>query len=94
MLSLERRAAACARFFCTLVVGADGINSTARECLVGHQDKPTLTGDLAHRLLLKARDMMHPELRKFMIDPQVNYWMGLDVHTGISLFLKRGVLMS
>lgn len=66
-----------------LVIGADGIASRMRECLVGHKDPPTPTGDLAYRLLLKTKDMMEdPELRNFVTDPQVNYWMGPDCHAG------------
>jgi salicylate hydroxylase len=66
-----------------LVVGADGINSKCREILLGHEDPPLLTGDLAYRLLLNTEDMMKdPELRGFVEDPQVNYWIGPDAHAG------------
>ena len=68
-----------------LVVGADGINSRCREILLGRPDPPLLTGDLAYRLLLKTDEMMKdPELRSFIEDPQVNYWMGPDAHAGES----------
>jgi salicylate hydroxylase len=66
-----------------LIVGADGINSKCREILLGHEDPPLLTGDLAYRLLLSTEDMMKdPELRGFVEDPQVNYWIGPDAHAG------------
>lgn len=66
-----------------LVVGADGINSRCREILLGRPDPPLLTGDLAYRLLLNTDAMMQdPELRSFVQDPQVNYWMGPDAHAG------------
>ena len=53
-----------------LVVGADEINSVMRECLVGYQDKPTPTGDLAYWLLLNTKDIItNPELREFVTDP-------------------------
>lgn len=66
-----------------LIVGADGINSRCREILLGRSDPPVLTGDLAYRLLLKTEDMMKdPELRPFIENPQVNYWMGPDAHAG------------
>jgi len=69
-------------------VGAGGINSAMRGCLVGHPDKPTPTGDLAYRLLLKTKDMIKdPELREFVTNPQVNYWMEPDAHAGIFPFL-------
>lgn len=71
------------RLSADLVVAADGINSRMRECLVGKPDPPTPTGDLAYRLLLKTTDMMRdPELRGFVTDPQVNYWLGPDCHAG------------
>jgi salicylate hydroxylase len=66
-----------------LIVGADGINSRCREILLGHPDPPLLTGDLAYRLLLNTEDMMKdPDLRGFVEDPQVNYWLGPDAHAG------------
>lgn len=67
-----------------LIVGADGIHSRCREILLGRPDPPILTGDLAYRLLLNTEDMMKdPELRGFIEDPQVNYWMGPDAHAGM-----------
>ena len=66
-----------------LVIGADGINSHLREIMVGHEDPPILTGDLAYRLLLSTKDMLKdPELASFVTDPQVNYWLGPDAHAG------------
>ena len=66
-----------------LVVGADGINSRLREIMLGREDPPTPTGDLAYRLLLSTKDMMRdPELREFVTNPQVNYWLGPDMHAG------------
>lgn len=66
-----------------LVVAADGIFSKMRECFIGRKEPPTPTGDLAYRLLLKTKDMMEdPELRGFVTDPQVNYWLGPDCHAG------------
>lgn len=68
-----------------LVVGADGINSKLREVMLGREDPPTPTGDLAYRLLLSTREMIKdPELRGFVEDPQVNYWLGPDAHAGES----------
>lgn len=65
------------------LLGADGINSKCRELLLGHEDPPLLTGDLAYRLLLNTEDMVKDEeLRGFVEDPQVNYWIGPDAHAG------------
>ncbi|KAF2682318.1 FAD/NAD(P)-binding domain-containing protein [Lentithecium fluviatile CBS 122367] len=77
-----------------LIVGADGINSRCREILLGHPDPPLLTGDLAYRLLLNTEDMMQdPELRGFVEDPQVNYWMGPDAHA-VNYVLRGGKLFN
>lgn len=66
-----------------LVVGADGINSCLREVMLGREDPPVLTGDLAYRLLLSTKEMLKdPELESFVRDPQVNYWLGPDAHAG------------
>jgi salicylate hydroxylase len=71
------------RYKADLIVGADGINSKCREILLGHEDPPLLTGDLAYRLLLNTDDMLKdPELSGFVKDPQVNYWIGPDAHAG------------
>ena len=66
-----------------LVIGADGIFSKMREIMLGREDPPTPTGDLAYRLLLSTKDILKdPELAPFITDPQVNYWMGPDMHAG------------
>lgn len=66
-----------------LVVGADGVHSRCRELLLGREDPPLLTGDLAYRLLLDTAVMLaDPELKRFVDEPEVNYWMGPDAHAG------------
>lgn len=68
-------------FTADLVVAADGINSVLRDIFVGHPDPPTPTGDLAYRLLLDVDRMREdPDLRAFIDQPQVNYWVGPDKH--------------
>ena len=75
------------RLSADLVLAADGINSAIRECLVGHLDKPTPTGDLAYILLLKTKNIIKdPELRPFVTDPLVNYWIGPDAYASIFPF--------
>ncbi|KAF1999290.1 FAD/NAD(P)-binding domain-containing protein [Amniculicola lignicola CBS 123094] len=77
-----------------LIVGADGINSKCREILLGREDPPILTGDLAYRLLLNTEDMLKDEeLRGFVEDPQVNYWMGPDAHA-VNYVLRGGKLFN
>ncbi|KAH8586413.1 hypothetical protein B0O99DRAFT_528729 [Bisporella sp. PMI_857] len=78
-----------------LVVGADGINSRLREVMLGRADPPTLTGDLAYRLLLSTKDMLKdPELAPLVTDPQVNYWLGPDAHAAVNYVLKGGELFN
>ncbi|KAI2619141.1 FAD/NAD(P)-binding domain-containing protein [Hypoxylon sp. NC1633] len=77
-----------------LIVGADGISSQLREVLLGKPDPPLPTGDLAYRLLINAKDMLaDPELRPFIQDPQVNYWMGPDAHA-VNYVLRGGELFN
>ncbi|EUC32993.1 hypothetical protein COCCADRAFT_37114 [Bipolaris zeicola 26-R-13] len=82
------------RYAADLVVGADGINSKCREILLGHKDPPLLTGDLAYRLLLSTSDMLKdPDLAPFVLDPQVNYWIGPDAHA-VNYVLRGGKLFN
>ncbi|KAL4954712.1 hypothetical protein BDW69DRAFT_205031 [Aspergillus filifer] len=64
-----------------LIIGADGINSRCREILLGREDKPHRTGDMAYRILLEAADVRkHPELKCFLDEKAVYYWYGPGAH--------------
>jgi salicylate hydroxylase len=77
-----------------LVVGADGVFSRLREVLLGREDPPVHTGDLAYRLLLSTKAMLQdPELASFVTDPQVNYWLGPDAHA-VNYVLRGGELFN
>ncbi|KAG9239299.1 hypothetical protein BJ875DRAFT_221758 [Amylocarpus encephaloides] len=77
-----------------LVVGADGINSRLREIMLGRENPPVLTGDLAYRLLLSTKEMLKdPELSHFVTQPQVNYWLGPGAHA-VNYVLKGGELFN
>lgn len=77
-----------------LVVGADGINSKLREIMLGREDPPTPTGDLAYRLLLNTSQILQdPSLAHLVTDPQVNYWLGPDAHA-VNYVLKGGKLFN
>ncbi|KAI0889501.1 FAD/NAD(P)-binding domain-containing protein [Annulohypoxylon maeteangense] len=77
-----------------LIVGADGISSRLRELLLRKPDPPQPTGDLAYRLIINAEDMLaDPELRHFIQDPQVNYWIGPDAHA-VNYVLRGGQLFN
>lgn len=72
-----------------LILGADGLKSICRESLLGHPDPPHLTGDLAYRIIIKAKDMLaHPELRSLVERPAINYWMGPHGH--VVCYLLQG----
>ncbi|KAK7425078.1 hypothetical protein QQZ08_008355 [Neonectria magnoliae] len=77
-----------------LLVGADGINSKLREEFLGRSDPPELTGDLAYRLLLNTSEMLKdPDLKPFVENPQVNYWVGPEKHV-VNYVLKGGELFN
>lgn len=70
-----------------LVVSADGVFGKLTEVMLKRPDPPIKTGDLAYRLLLSTEEMLKdPELRGFVTDPQVNYWLGPDKHAGLYAF--------
>ncbi|RDW69761.1 putative FAD dependent oxidoreductase-1 [Coleophoma cylindrospora] len=76
-----------------LVIGADGIRSKMREVLVGHPVPPTPTGDLAYRLLLDTKALMgDADLRAFVEQEQVTYWMGPGIHVVVYLIRNGGLL--
>ncbi|KAH8144869.1 uncharacterized protein LAJ45_11139 [Morchella importuna] len=78
------------KIYADLVVGADGVASRMREVLMGGVDPPMRTGDLAYRVLLSTEEMKKdPELKGFVEDPQVNYWLGPDCHA-VNYVLKGG----
>ncbi|OAG43882.1 hypothetical protein AYO21_01734 [Fonsecaea monophora] len=80
----------CTHMDADLVVGADGVRSHCRNLLVGRNDPPAKSGDMAYRVLLNTDDMLKdPELRDFVLDPQVNYWIGPECHV-VSYVLRGG----
>ncbi|KAL4734663.1 hypothetical protein BDV11DRAFT_50431 [Aspergillus similis] len=77
-----------------LVIGCDGVFSKLTESLLQRPEPPLKTGDLAYRLLLDTEEMLKdPELRSFVTDPQVNYWLGPDKHA-VNYVLRRGKLFN
>ncbi|KAL4782310.1 hypothetical protein BJX76DRAFT_359019 [Aspergillus varians] len=77
-----------------LVVDATGVFGKLSESLLQRPDPPVKTGDLAYRLLLSTEEMMKdPELRSFVTDPQVNYWLGPDKHA-VNYVLRGGELFN
>lgn len=72
-----------------VIVGYDGIKSKLRSSVLGHEDLPYNTGDLAYRALIKTKDMKdYPELAPFYESPNINFWWGPDKH--IVVYLLHG----
>jgi salicylate hydroxylase len=69
-----------------LVVAADGLWSRCRDCFLNKQDKPSPTGDLAYRLVLALDEIEDPELREWVNNPKLHFWIGPGAHAvGYSL---------
>ncbi|KAI5197994.1 FAD/NAD(P)-binding domain-containing protein [Aureobasidium subglaciale] len=77
-------------FEADLVVGADGLKSRCRETMLGRDDPPYLTGDLAYRIILRVEDMKKvPELQDLIERPNIDYWMGPGCHV-VGYMLQGG----
>jgi len=63
-----------------LIVAADGLWSRSRACFLGKEDPPLATGDLAYRVVLPIDDVTDPELREWISNPQVHFWIGPGAH--------------
>lgn len=69
-----------------LIVAADGLWSKCREVFLGRRDDPVPTGDLAYRIVLDLDDLQDPELRDWVANPKVHFWIGPGSHSvGYSL---------
>ncbi|KAK0650578.1 FAD-dependent monooxygenase OpS4 [Lasiodiplodia hormozganensis] len=78
-------------YHCDLVVGADGLWSKCRECLLGHKAQPLPTGDLAYRIVLRLDQIEDPELRDMIANPQLHFWIGPDAHV-VAYSLRGGTM--
>lgn len=63
-----------------VVLCAEGLWSPTRSKFLGKPSKPLETGDLAYRLLLKTTDLTDPELKQWVENRQVNFWIGPGAH--------------
>lgn len=68
------------RFAGDLIVAADGLWSRTRECFLGGDDKPQPTGDMAYRIVLSADQVEDPELRSWIENPEVHFFIGPGAH--------------
>jgi salicylate hydroxylase len=69
-----------------LIVAADGLWSRCREYFLNRKDAPLPTGDLAYRIVLKIDELKDEELRRWVQNPEVHFWVGPGAHVvGYSL---------
>lgn len=74
-----------------VVIGADGLNSTCTEILLGHKMPRLPTGDLAYRLTVQESDMRkHASLHELLEKSTTDYWMGPDAYL-VGYLLGDGV---
>ncbi|KAF8188829.1 hypothetical protein K438DRAFT_1722400 [Mycena galopus ATCC 62051] len=60
-----------------LIVGSDGLNSMAREVVMGGPGRPVPTGQMAYRVTLPAETLRGiPELEEIITVPRNNHWLG------------------
>jgi salicylate hydroxylase len=74
-----------------LIVGADGLWSRCRESLLGQKDDPLPTGDLAFRIVLTLGQISDPELRDWVSNPSVHFWIGPNSHA-VGYSLRAGTM--
>ncbi|SPN97564.1 related to salicylate hydroxylase [Cephalotrichum gorgonifer] len=69
-----------------LVVAADGLRSRCRDVFVPDGEGTKPTGDLAYRIVLHVDDIDDAELRRWVRDVSVHFWIGPGAHAvGYSL---------
>lgn len=74
-----------------LVVGADGLWSRCRESMLGTNDQPLPTGDLAYRIVLNLDQIQDEELRKWVADPTLHFWIGPKAHA-VGYSMRSGTM--
>ena len=64
-----------------LIIGADGVKSIIRTCLVGGPDSPVPTGDAAFRATISTESFENdPDLKPLLDRPECTIWMGPTRH--------------
>ena len=60
-----------------MVIGADGVKSIVRSCVVGSPDAPTPSGDALYRAVLSTDAFLKdPDLRPLVEESEFSIWMG------------------
>ncbi|CAK7204961.1 hypothetical protein SEUCBS139899_007723 [Sporothrix eucalyptigena] len=78
-------------FSADLVIGADGLWSQCRKTFLGDtpRSKPIPTGDLAYRIVLTLNDITDEDLRQWVRNPTVHFWIGPGAHA-VGYSLRNG----
>ncbi|KAF8625450.1 hypothetical protein AX17_006851 [Amanita inopinata Kibby_2008] len=67
--------------YADMILGADGVKSIIRTCMVEGPDSPTPTGDAAYRATMSSEALLKdPELRSLIEHPESTLWMGPRMH--------------
>jgi salicylate hydroxylase len=74
-----------------LIVAADGLWSRCRENFLNRKDAPLPTGDLAYRIVLKIDELEDEELRRWVQNPEVHFWVGPGAHV-VGYSLRAGTM--
>lgn len=74
-----------------LIVAADGLWSKCRECFLGTKDLPLPTGDLAYRIVLTLDQLEDHELRAWISNPAVHFWVGPKAHA-VAYSMRGGTM--
>jgi 2-polyprenyl-6-methoxyphenol hydroxylase-like FAD-dependent oxidoreductase len=77
-----------------VVLCADGLWSTTRAQFLGKPSPAILTGDLAYRIVINTADLSGldaPELKKFIEDEMVNFWVGPGTHV-VAYTMRAGTV--
>ncbi|KAJ7219008.1 hypothetical protein B0H12DRAFT_1213228 [Mycena haematopus] len=78
-----------AMYSADLIVASDGLNSMAREVVLGKPGPPVPTGQMAYRVTLPAATLRGiPELDEIITVPRNNHWLG--PHGTILSYLLEG----
>jgi salicylate hydroxylase len=69
-----------------LIVAADGLWSRCRELFLDSKTPPLPTGDLAYRIVLTVDELKDHDLKQWVQNPEVHFWVGPGAHVvGYSL---------
>lgn len=77
-----------------VVLCTEGLWSTTRSQFLGKPSPAVLTGDLAYRIVIETEKLTGEdaeELRKFIDDAHVNFWVGKETHV-VAYTMRAGAI--